>query len=164
VTSRPSAQRAADYLLRHACRRLPAGARDERYSEWAAELPAILHDPDIRSPLLRSARALRYAAGIYRSTRHLPGAAGVAVKDGRQPAIFPRPDGVLLGIAAVASWISLIVVARFLPHGGPWMPLVMVASFVPDVLAIAAIVRFVRWVRRQSRKPHDPGDFYAPGA
>jgi hypothetical protein len=153
VTSRSSAQRAAEYLLRHACRRLPAGARDERYREWAAELPAILRDPDIRWPLLRSARAFRYAAGIYRSARHLPGAAGLAVADGRQPAIFPRPDGVFPAIGAVVSWISLIVVARLLPHGGPWMPLFIAAILVPDVLAVVAIIRFIRWCRYGTSPP-----------
>ncbi|HEY6278067.1 MAG TPA: hypothetical protein VIX86_17235 [Streptosporangiaceae bacterium] len=158
MTSRASAQRAAEYLLRRACRRLPAGTRDERYAEWAAELPAILHDPDIRHPFARSARALRYAAGVYRSTRRLPEAAGSRPWGDRQPAIFPRPDGVLPGLAAVASWICLVLTARYFPHGGPWWPLLAVALFVPDVLAVIAIIRFVRWLRRPSRgSPSSPG-------
>jgi Phospholipase_D-nuclease N-terminal len=69
VTRPPRAQRAAEHLIARACRRLPGEAGDERYREWAAELPAILDDPDTRSGVLRSARALRYAAGICRCTR-----------------------------------------------------------------------------------------------
>jgi hypothetical protein len=54
--------------------RPPAGdTRDERYREWAAEVPAILHDPDIRFALLRSARALRFAAGTITSAPRIRG-------------------------------------------------------------------------------------------
>jgi hypothetical protein len=152
VTSRPRAQRAAEYMLRHACRRLPAGIGAERYAEWAAELPAILHDPDIRPAFRRPVRALRYAAGIYRTTRRLPEADG-AVPAGYQPAIFPRPDGVLPAIAAVACWLVLLGAARYFPHGGPWMALFIAAAFLPSVLAVIAVARFVRWLRRRPRQP-----------
>ena len=37
--------RLGEYLVRRACRQLPQDVREERYQEWAAELPAILHDP-----------------------------------------------------------------------------------------------------------------------
>jgi hypothetical protein len=67
----PAVQRLAEYLIGRACRRLPGDARDERYREWTAELPAILRDPDIRLPLVRMAHALRFAAGISRSTGRL---------------------------------------------------------------------------------------------
>lgn len=60
--------RVGEYLVGHACRRLPAGVRDERYREWAAELPAILHDPDTRLTALRAARMLGYAGGTIRGT------------------------------------------------------------------------------------------------
>jgi hypothetical protein len=40
--------RTGEYLVRRACRRLPPDIRDDRYREWTAELPAILHDPQIR--------------------------------------------------------------------------------------------------------------------
>ncbi len=46
---------------------LPEDVREERYREWAAELPAILHDPDIRSPVKRITRALRFAVSTHRS-------------------------------------------------------------------------------------------------
>jgi hypothetical protein len=65
--------RIGEYLIARACRHLPAGARDERYREWAAELPAILDDPDVRPAARRAARMLRYAAGTIRGTALAPG-------------------------------------------------------------------------------------------
>jgi hypothetical protein len=73
MSRRPVVHRAAERLIRRACRRLPGDTRDERYREWAAEVPAIVHDPDIRFALLRSARALRFAAGTIISARRTPG-------------------------------------------------------------------------------------------
>jgi hypothetical protein len=71
VTSRPARQRAADMLIRAACRRLPAEVREERGREWSAELLAILDDPGIRLAALRRARALGYAVGVYHSAGRL---------------------------------------------------------------------------------------------
>jgi DivIVA domain-containing protein len=67
--------RIGEYLIARACRHLPAGARDERYREWAAELPAILRDPDVRPAARRAARMLRYASGTIRGTALTPGSA-----------------------------------------------------------------------------------------
>jgi hypothetical protein len=67
--------RVGEYLIARACRHLPAGARDERYREWVAELPAILDDPDVRPAARRAARMLRYAAGTVRGTALAPGSA-----------------------------------------------------------------------------------------
>jgi Domain of unknown function (DUF4190) len=71
VTTRPAMQRAADLLIRAACRRLPGEVREERTREWSAEVLAILHDSDIRVAALRRARALGYAVGVYRSASRL---------------------------------------------------------------------------------------------
>jgi uncharacterized protein DUF4190 len=71
VTSRPARQRAADMLIRAACRRLPAEVREERGREWSAELLAILNDPGIRLAALRRARALGYAVGVYHGAGRL---------------------------------------------------------------------------------------------
>jgi hypothetical protein len=60
--------RIGEYLVGRACRRLPRGIRDERYREWAAELPAILHDRGIRLGPYRAVRMLGYAAGTLRAT------------------------------------------------------------------------------------------------
>lgn len=67
--------RTGEYLIARACRHLPAEARDERYREWAAELPAILQDPDVRPAARRAARMLRYASGTIRGTALTPGSA-----------------------------------------------------------------------------------------
>jgi hypothetical protein len=159
VTGRPHAQRIAEHLIRRACRRLPGDVRDERYREWAAELPAIVGDPDVRYAFLRTARMLRYAAGVARSTRRLPQAVGAPAWGERQPAIFPRPDGVVPAIAAVALWGTLLGLARAFPavitSSGPWHPLVIAALFAPSALMALAVIRFVRWLRRRSR--HTPG-------
>jgi hypothetical protein len=120
VTRLPPAQRIAEHLIRRACRYLPGDARDERCREWVAELPAILHDPGIRFGPLRSAHALSYAGGIFRSTRRLRGSAGIYPRDGRQPAIFPRPDGVLPMIAGVAFWFGIIAFIHIHPPSGSW--------------------------------------------
>jgi hypothetical protein len=67
--------RIGEYLIARACRHLPAEARDERYREWVAELPAILQDPGVRPSARRAARMLRYASGTIRGTALTPGSA-----------------------------------------------------------------------------------------
>jgi DivIVA domain-containing protein len=67
--------RIGEYLIARACRHLPAGARDERYREWVAELPVILEDPGVRPAARRAARMLRYASGTIRGTALTPGSA-----------------------------------------------------------------------------------------
>jgi hypothetical protein len=67
--------RAGEYLVGRACQRLPPGSREERYREWAAELPAILHDPQVRLAPRRAARMLGYAADTLRGTLMTPASA-----------------------------------------------------------------------------------------
>lgn len=67
--------RIGEYLIARACRHLPTEARDERYREWVAELPAILRDPGVRPAARRAARMLRYASGTIRGTALTPGRA-----------------------------------------------------------------------------------------
>jgi hypothetical protein len=55
-----------EYLVGRACQRLPRDIREERYREWVAELPAILHDPQVRPTLWRAVRMLSYAADTLR--------------------------------------------------------------------------------------------------
>ena len=64
--------RAGEFLVGGACRRLPPGIRDERYREWAAELPAILHDPQVRLAARRAVRMLAYAADTLRGAIMTP--------------------------------------------------------------------------------------------
>jgi hypothetical protein len=60
--------RLGEYLVGRACQQLPKDIREERYREWAAELPAILHDPQIRLAPHRAVRMLGYAADTFRGT------------------------------------------------------------------------------------------------
>ena len=60
--------------MSQACRRLPARIREERYQEWLAELPVILHDRDAGPAPLRMVRMLAFAAGTLRGTTLAPGA------------------------------------------------------------------------------------------
>ena len=103
--------RIGEYLIARACRHLPAGARDERYREWVAELPAILQDPDVRPAARRAARMLRYASGTIRGTALTPGSArrvmahmaGMAA-----PVLITALVGYLLGWTKTPQeWIGL---------------------------------------------------------
>lgn len=62
-----------EYLVGLACHRLPRAARTDRYREWAAELPAILHDPGTRFAPRRAVRMLGYAADTLRGAALAPG-------------------------------------------------------------------------------------------
>jgi hypothetical protein len=161
-----AARRLATLLIGRACRSLPGDVRDERYREWVAELPAIVHDPDIGSALRRAARTLGYAAGTYRSARHLRRAAGGASqvrasggasvgwasRSKRRGLAMPGlPDGVRPAMAALLIYLSMAVFLLTYPPSRSWGPLVLATSAAAVVLWIVAIVRFVRWVRRRSR-------------
>src|SRR6202034_3770069 len=65
--------RLGEYLVSRACQRLPQDTREERCQEWAAELPAILHDPQVRFAPWRAARMLAYAADTLRGAAMTPG-------------------------------------------------------------------------------------------
>jgi hypothetical protein len=68
-----------DYLIRRASRQLPPDAREERYREWAAELPAILHDPQVRFAPLRAFGMLAYAADTLRGAARASGRLGLGI-------------------------------------------------------------------------------------
>lgn len=96
--------RTGEYLVGRACRGLPPKTRDQRYREWTAELPAILHDPQIRLAPHRAVRMLGYAADTLRGT------ALTAGPTRRRPAAT-RVAGLafVLGLTAVAlgTWITV---------------------------------------------------------
>ena len=62
------------HLISLACRRLPPRTRQERYQEWAAELPAILRDPGAGPAPVRVVRMLAFAADTLRGTALVPDA------------------------------------------------------------------------------------------
>lgn len=102
--------RIGEYLVGRACRRLPRSLREERYREWVAELPAILHDPQIGSAPRRAVRMLGYAADTLR-------AAALTRVRGRHPLLRRAAFGLLVFSVAVAIWDIRAVV------GSPGDPL-----------------------------------------
>jgi hypothetical protein len=88
-----------EYMVGRACQRLPQDIRAERYREWAAELPAILHDPQIRLAPRRAVRMLGYAADTFRGT------ALTHVRARRQTrAVTAALSVLLLAGLAVVTW------------------------------------------------------------
>jgi hypothetical protein len=91
-----------EYLVGRACRRLPREVREERCREWAAELPVILHDPQVRFAPRRAARMLGYAADTLRGTAMTPGRTSGAIARSRPASLFL---GIFLaGFVTVSIW------------------------------------------------------------
>jgi len=101
--------RLGEYLVARACQRLPREVREERCREWAAELPAILHDPQVRFAPWRAARMLGYAADTLR---------GTALTCGRTPGAIARsrPARLLLAVF-VAGFVAVNIWAIVLAPG-----------------------------------------------
>jgi hypothetical protein len=163
VSATPRGQRIAEWLIRAACRRLPADVRAERCREWIAELPAILGDESIRLSLLRTLRALAFCAGISRTTRQLSRswrassrrARNSQWRTGGSPA---RPSdmvarlavGLVVELVVVAGAITAITVLTTDHHPDPW-PLLAIAALAIGFdayclldIARAADVRYLR--------------------
>jgi len=150
-------------VIRGGCQRLPDDVGSERYREWTAELSAILGDPDLRSALARTARMLRFAVGTYRSCRESPGKVGSprsvswSSQSRRRPLGRPAfPDGFFVAIAAVVTWVVVIVLVRSHPPVGSWNVIGIAGGFVSEGLGAAALIRFIRWARRQSKRTPRP--------
>jgi hypothetical protein len=162
VSATQPVQRIAEGLIRVSCRRLPEHERAERCSEWSAELPAILDDTSIQLPILRFVRALRYSAGISRTTRHLrrtgcrPARARTSGwRNGAIP-VQPTTPGPRLTIGVIV-WLVVIFAAVALlrtdpqPDGWPFILLLALAAafdaFCLIDIARASQVRYLRkWV------------------
>jgi hypothetical protein len=95
--------RLGEHLVRRACRQLPQDAREERYREWAAELPAILHDPQVRFAPWRAVRMLGYAADTLRGTAMTPGPARGQISRLRATLDVPLPVAGLL-VVGLSVW------------------------------------------------------------
>jgi hypothetical protein len=165
MTERSFAQRVAERVIRSGCRSLTGDVGRERVQEWTAELPAILRDPDVKSAAVRTARMLRYAAGAYRAGRRLrssaggsrPASGGWASRSRRRPVKWPTfPDGVFAGIAAIVVWVVVILLVRTHPPTGYWNVMGIAGGFVSEALGLFAVVRFIRWARRQSKGSRRP--------
>jgi hypothetical protein len=145
MASRPVIRPVTEYLIRRACRHLPAGARDERYREWTAELPAILADPDVR-PALRQARALRFAVGAIRTAHREHG-----VFRGKLTGADARSAGIrLFGCAGL--WLAAVGLVRIgavlhipAPHG-IWAAPIPLAAAAVELFGLAQVIKLVRWL------------------
>jgi hypothetical protein len=151
VSRAPLVQRIAEWLIRAACRRLPADVRAERCREWAAELPAILDDQSI-PPFLRALRALGFCVGISRTTRQLSRSARAGARRARNSrwrtgALPPQPLNI--GARAVIGFfiwlvivLGFIVVTRERPDLHSWPLMLILALAVGfDVYCVADIAR-----------------------
>jgi len=101
--------RLGEHLVGLACQQLPQDIREERHEEWAAELPAILHDPQIRFAPRRAVRMLAYAADTLRGAALTPGRARRRV-----PRLTTTLFLLLVGLVVVA-W-DLWTIARVPGH------------------------------------------------
>jgi hypothetical protein len=146
VLGQRRAARLAGWLIGRACRHLPAAAREERGREWTAELPAILADPDVRSALLRSARAVRFAAGTIRTARRQHG-----VFRGQLTGADARSAGARLFVCC-SLWLAVVCLVRIggalhlPPLHGIWIALVVLAAAAVELFALAQVIKLVRWL------------------
>jgi hypothetical protein len=118
--------RLGEYLVGRACRRLPQDIREERHQEWAAELPAILHDPQIRFAPRRAVRMLAFAADTVR------GSATTPTRARHWP---PRTDAA----------INLVLVLGLIALAGAIWEIVQAPGEGANYLQLAWSVLFVAW-------------------
>ena len=126
--------RIGEYLVGRACQRLPQDIREERYREWAAELPAILHDPQIRLAPRRAVRMLAYAADTVRGATLTPARARR-----RTPRMTAAPcpkDGRVMRVRRMApgpEWIVAICGAILCVAAYPFVPAVHQFTLGPSL-------------------------------
>lgn len=144
------ALRAGEYLVSRACRRLPARIREERYQEWLAELPVILHDRGAGPASLRVVRMLAFAADTLRGTTLAPGAYSGAHRGahlgGAAKTIRWVAAGLLLLGALLGPLLALLAYEGFIIYqliAGA--SLIFSATLVLVHLASLAASRIPRW-------------------
>jgi hypothetical protein len=131
MSQAPRTQRTAEWLIRTACRRLPADVRTEQCREWTAELPAILDDQSIRPSFLRTLRPLTFSIGISRTTRKLSRSARARSRctrnaQWRTGAIRVRPaEMAVRAVAGLIVWLAIVAgcigAMRALPNQPGWL-------------------------------------------
>jgi len=152
VSRAPRTQRLAEWLIRAACRRLPADVRAERCREWAAELPAILDDESVRPPLRRTLRAFSFCAGVSRTAGQLGRSARASARRSRnsqwRTGAMPNQSGNVAARAILGFGIWLVVVlgfialARSLTQPPRWLLMAGLALAVAfDAFCLADIAR-----------------------
>jgi F-type H+-transporting ATPase subunit b len=126
--------RIGEYLVGRACQRLPEDIREERYREWAAELPAILHDPQPRLAPLRAVRMLAYAADTVRGATLTP--ARARRRTPRMTAAPGPKDGRVMRVRRMVpgpQWIVAIGGAILCVAAYPFVPAVHQFTLGPSL-------------------------------
>ncbi len=111
--------RVGEFLVGRAAWHLPVTARDERYQEWAAELPVILGDPEIRPAAARAARMLWFAADTLRGAVLGPGPArrrGAHRGGPGKGGAFKSARWLGAGVAVLAGLAVLLAAQAFLVY------------------------------------------------
>jgi hypothetical protein len=151
------AERLARHLIRLACLRLSGETREDRYREWAAELHAILADPETSSRTRRNARALLYAADQNRGARRL----GRATRDPMPRPPFRARARKLLQTETPGARILVVTVLTLISQTGDWIFMPHGILFVTTAaVGVSCYVWTVARFKRESR-PHflqDPED------
>jgi hypothetical protein len=140
------ALRAGEHLVSLACRRLPARIRQERYQEWLAELPVILHDREAGPAPLRVVRMLAFAADTLRGTTLAPDAYRGAHRGGAVKTIHWLAVGLLLFSALLGALLALLAYEGYIIYqliAGA--SLIFSATLVLVHLASFAASRIPRW-------------------
>jgi hypothetical protein len=141
--------RTGEFMVGRASRHLPAAARDERFREWTAELPVILHDPDIRPAAARAVRMLWFAADTLRGAALRPGTAdrrgahrGGTHRGGVGKTARWLGVGVvlLMGLAVLLAVEAFVVYLEIISAASP-------AAYVTCLLANLAILAVFRFRR-----------------
>jgi hypothetical protein len=133
MTGRGSVLRLAQVLINEACQRLPADARQDREREWAAELAAIIDDPDIRRRWRRHLRALRFAVAQRRTVRRLTWPAGAA----RVRVIVARTALASAGAAVILA-VAMIPLDSVVTSSSSYSYPALQAEALAGTLALAA--------------------------
>jgi hypothetical protein len=128
-----------EWLVRRACDRLPRDVREERYREWVAELPAILHDPQFRVAPRRAVRMLSYAADTFRGTAMTP------VRAWRRPSRLTAALSLFLLAALIGVAWNVWTIARAPGQGVNYLQLTwgLLVVAVPISLLARATVRMI---------------------
>ena len=138
--------RAGEFLVACAARWLPARVRDERYREWAAELPAILGDPGLGPPWRRAAAMAGYALGTVRAAALTAGQdsyRGAHRGRGRRAAVMTARR-LLFPLVAVAGLLGLLSLPLvYLVSAGTGLGLWPAAGVAFVVVVTALVVRRV---------------------
>lgn len=140
------ALRAGECLVSRACRRLPARVREERYQEWLAELPVILHDREAGPASLRVVRMLAFAADTLRGTILAPDAYRGAHRGAHQAGAVKTIRWLAVGLLLLGALLALLAYEGYIIYqliAGA--SLIFSATLVLVHLASFAASRIPRW-------------------